>query len=225
MKQLHLLLVSLAALVGAASVLRAETYVRPGAGYFAYTDSHYDNKAGATLALGTAFGPRLGHEIELEVDRVAWEGLWLPYAEPGNGMEPPSPIVGGVTATGKGHLLPVLLGYRFRTGNADSIWRFYAGASIGATHVTGDLSSVQALAPPYGSRAGSVSSWRTTWGGAAGLEVHLSRNLSLDIGYRFRVVDGPTVTLRDRAAADMTGTQDLGTLSTHVVAVSLGWTF
>jgi opacity protein-like surface antigen len=225
MKRLHVLLASLAVLSSSAPALTAETYVRAGAGYFAFTDSHYDDKAGATLAIGTVLGSQGSHEIQFEADLVAWEGRWTPGSIPSDGMGAPIPVAGGVTTDGNGHLLPVLLGYRFRTGSAESTWRFYVGASAGATHITGDLSSLQSLPPPYGNKAGSVSSWRATYGAAAGVEIRLAPRLTLDIGYRYRGVDGPSVTMREVKDASVTATHDLGKLSTHVAALNLGWRF
>lgn len=222
MKQLHTLVVSLAAL-GAALALHAETYVRAGAGYFAFTNSAYEDKGGATLAFGTALGAQRSHQLELEIDLVVWKADWTPALEVVNGVPLPTP--GSATTIGDGHLLPVLLGYRFRTGNSDSVWRFYVGANLGATHVTGDVDATQALAPPYGHKTASISSWRATVGGAAGVEVRLAAHLTLDLGYRYREVNGPTVTLHEVAAADVTDSQDLGHLSAHVATLSLGWTF
>ncbi len=214
---------ALLATLGTALTLQAETYLRPGLAHFSFTNSHYEDETGGSLAVGTTLGTGGNHQLEFEADLVAWKAEWLPIADSAGG--PPILLPGGTTTTGDGHLLPLLLGYRYRTGTADSVWRFYAGANLGATRVTGDLLSLQALPPPYGTRSASVSSWRATAGVAVGVEFRLAPHFRIDLGYRFRAVDGPTVTLRVPTVPTSSSTQDMGSLSTSVVTAGCTWSF
>ena len=215
MKHLHRTLALIAAL-GAALAVQAGTYVRPIVGYFAFDNSDFKNKTGFGLAVGSTLDSGGNHEVELEIDQVAWEAVWI---------NPGPRAIGSTFPMGDGHLIPVLVGYRYRTGTPDSPLRFYVGANLGATYVSGDIlqSAPSPLDHPW---TGSVSSWRATLGGAIGVEIRLTHHVNLDVGYRYRAVHGPTAKLRrPDTPADVWYSHSLGNLSTSVFTLGLNCSF
>lgn len=110
----------------------------------------------------------------------------------------------------------------------------YVGAGLGATYVNWDtLGSnaycVGATCPPPGAfQAGTQydggKSWRFTWALMAGLAYDISNNLKVDLGYRFRDIEGGEMFEFDRASqlAGATGIQgnDPG-FRTHEVRIGL----
>jgi opacity protein-like surface antigen len=58
----------------------------------------------------------------------------------------------------------------------------YIGAGVGAAQVT--VSDFQGATPPL-SGAGSNSQWRLAWAAMAGTALAVSRNLQVDVGYRY----------------------------------------
>lgn len=110
----------------------------------------------------------------------------------------------------------------------------YVGAGLGATYVNWDnLGSnaycVGATCPPPGAFAASTQndggkSWRFTWALMAGLAYDISNNLKIDLGYRYRDIEGGEMFEFDRASqlAGATGVQgnDPG-FRTHEVRIGL----
>lgn len=110
----------------------------------------------------------------------------------------------------------------------------YIGAGLGATYVNWDtLGSsaycVGATCPPPGAFATGTQyegekSWRFTWALMAGLAYDISNNLKVDLGYRFRDIEGGEMFAFDRASqlAGASGVQgnDPG-LRTHEVRIGL----
>jgi opacity protein-like surface antigen len=109
----------------------------------------------------------------------------------------------------------------------------YVGAGAGMTRVNwNDLSSAQYCVggtcptPPYAGTVthGGEGDWRFTWALMAGLAYDITPHLKLDVGYRYRHIDGGAMYGWDAtsATAGATGVQasDKG-LATHEVRVGL----
>lgn len=109
----------------------------------------------------------------------------------------------------------------------------YVGAGAGYTYVSwntlkSDLYCVGAGCGTTGfvgqTLNGGLKDWRFTWQAMAGVAYSLSKNLKLDVGYRYRHIDGGEMFKWDAAAvaAGATGTQGRdGNLSQHEVRVGL----
>lgn len=110
----------------------------------------------------------------------------------------------------------------------------YVGGGLGMTYVDwGSLNSnaycVGATCPPpdafvASSESGGQKSWRFTWALMAGMAYDLTNNLKVDLGYRYRNIDGGQMFEFDRPSQEAGATgaqgQDPG-LTTHEIRVGL----
>ncbi|HWL04473.1 MAG TPA: outer membrane beta-barrel protein [Xanthobacteraceae bacterium] len=93
----------------------------------------------------------------------------------------------------------------------------YLGAGAGTAYVrTSDYASL--AAPPFGTPAASTQ-WNLAWAVMAGLSYDISRNLALDVGYRYlNMGDAHTV-------SDPFGAMTFKSLAAHEVRFGLRWMF
>ncbi len=68
----------------------------------------------------------------------------------------------------------------------------YVGGGVGAVHLNYDTPTLEACTPLFCGTAGAKGeeSWRFAWSVSAGVAYDVSRNLALDIGYRYMNVEG-----------------------------------
>lgn len=129
----------------------------------------YSGATGAGITGGRFFGARQQHEVSLDVSSAKWEA-----DEFDSGLR----LKGDETHT------PVLLNYRYHVTGSDEFRnvQFYLGPCVGYTRSKVDFTIT-------GLETGPVqledSDWVFSWGGNAGFLVTLTRNLELEVGYRY----------------------------------------
>jgi len=202
MKTPACLLIALLASVGAA---RADVFVRPSFQYLSSAASHFEDKAGASVAVGTHLGQKGEHEFSAELGYSDWSYIHHPNL----------PILAAVWWDGSGRMMPLLANYRYVYFPEGYKVGFYAGASAGLLRMDGDL-EVALSGVRY---TGSVSEWKALYGGTAGLVIPLSKNFSLDLGYRYLQSAGISPTLS--AYGTISNSWDLGAYKAHVLSLGV----
>ena len=147
-------------------------FLRPSGWYVDYNNPDYKSKTGAAVAVGATLGVTQAHELAVEVAQVSW-AVQRPF-----GLIVPGGFLG---VTGSGRLTPVLANYRCYLGRPEARVRFYGGGSLGEAKVAGDIAFLQS-GFSYG---GHTDTWRTMFGGTAGVAISLTPAVRLDVGYRY----------------------------------------
>jgi opacity protein-like surface antigen len=203
------------ALAFGGAIVRAETalFVAPVAGHLAFGQSHYSGQSSYGFAIGTLLGADQSYEFSVE-----WTTAKLAYTQ-----IPPADIIGASSTQVRGHIRPLLLGYRYRFGWADSRFRFFVGPTVGFTRATGHGSYDAPVS--FGPYTADFSRWSASFGGSGGVEIELWKGGSLQLGYRY---------LRIAAPADFDGVQleggrhqsvDLGAADTHFAFAAVRLSF
>ena len=204
----------LIALLAASALVRvadAQPFVRLIDSYYHLNNDKYSKINGFGIAAGSMLGDQGTHELSLEWDRAKWSYL-----------EQPSPgIYGGTSVYGSGTIQPVLFNYRFRFGDDNSRIRFYLGPSVGLTLTHGNLTSSNSSSIYY---SGGYKAWSVTYGGGAGIQLRIVRDVWLDAGYQYVWIEGVDASLPYHSAVGGTGsplTLNLGDLKATVLRLSL----
>jgi hypothetical protein len=202
MKAPTCLLIALLATVGAA---RADVFVRTSSLYLSSAASHFEDKAGASFAVGTHLGQKGEHELSAELGYSNWS-----YSD-----KPGLPVVGASWWDGSGHMMPLLANYRYVYFPEGYKVGVYAGPSLGLLRMDGDL-SVALSGLRY---SGTVSEWKCLYGGTVGLVFPLGKTFSIDLGYRYlqSAAISPTLT----ANGTIRNAWDLGAYKAHVLALGV----
>lgn len=110
--------------------IRAEPFVRAAGIYAVFQRDGFANRAGFSLAAGTALGADGNHELGLETGGLDWK-----YHK---AFEIPPGVIGASRGEGgDGRLIPVILTYRYRFGSAATPLRFHVEAVTGYTRSSG----------------------------------------------------------------------------------------
>jgi len=194
----------LLALLASVGVARADVFVRPSFQYLASAASHFEDKAGAAVAVGTHLGQKGEHEFSAELGYSNWS-----YID-----KPGLPVLGASWWDGSGRLMPLLANYRYVYFPEGYKVGLYAGPSLGLLRMDGDL-SVALSGVQY---KGSVSEWKCVYGGTVGLVLPLNKTVSVDLGYRYLQSAGISPTLN---AGLVSHAWDLGAYKAHVLALGV----
>jgi hypothetical protein len=147
----------------------SEIFIRPAAWYVDYDADGFDSEFAPAVAIGGVFAPSGRHEISLETAHLSWK--WnAPFA-------PGSPF----RTVGSGHLTAVVGNYRYYFQDSTARWRVFAGASAGATKLSGsNLSPLSGVV-----LAGNLDGWLSTFAGTFGISTRVAENISIELAYRY----------------------------------------
>ena len=149
---------------------RAESFVRPILSYDSPTNAGFGSAMGYGVAFGTWFGAGKDHEVSFEWHYTDWN-----YSQPYSGYS----VAGGEKN------MPLLVNYRYQSGNAQSPVRFYIGPSLGFTRTHLQVTANFPTFAPGPAIVVDETDWSFTWSGATGIIVKISDRADLDIGYRY----------------------------------------
>lgn len=148
----------------------AEVFLRPSVWHFDYDAPGFESKFGPALEIGTTLAASGRHAVSMEAARLPWE-YNLPVT--------PGSLLGTV---GSGHLTSVLANYRYYFHAPAARWRVFAGASAGATKISGHAKT-RLSGVAYD---GELDGWSKTFGGTLGVSLAVARNVSIDFAYRYQ---------------------------------------
>lgn len=158
-----------------ATASSAEYFIRPLIAHVDPDQDGYSSATGFGLAGGRYFGPKLQHELSVDLTFTKWEDS----ANMGS--------MGSVSAE-EAHM-PVLVHYKYHFALSDgpSPLRLYVGPGLGMTQTELDL---RGTVTGLGTFADSDSNWNFTWAASVGIIFKLSPKVDLDFGYRYLHVKG-----------------------------------
>jgi opacity protein-like surface antigen len=181
------------------------SYVRMSAVHVMPKSDSSDDTTGAMIAFGATFDNRYSdtaNQFELEVGYAKWD-----YSEAG--------VVGAIPYTAEAELtfVPVLVTYRYQWNFSERVG-LAVGPSVGMTYIKGS-GSANALGTTI---SVSDNDWVFSYGAGAQLNIQLTENAAVTLGYRYL--------LNDDATLSVLGTDvKLEDLDTHLfeIGLSVGW--
>lgn len=205
----------IAALALGAVSARAETtaFVAPVAGHLSFGQAPYSDQTSYGLTVGALFGADQAHEFSVE-----WTTAQTRYVR-----TPPPDVMGASYDQVRGRMHPLLFGYRYHFGPAESRLRFFAGPIAGFTRSTGH--GMHDAPVSIGPFTGDFSHWAVSFGGSAGAEFELVTGLSVQLGYRYLHIDSPLDFDGTRIEGPEHRRIELGSADTHFAFASLRWSF
>lgn len=182
-------------------------YIRLSAAHFIPKADSSDDATGALVAFGVTIDNRFSdtaNQFELEVGYADWD-----YAETG--------VIGGIAYSAKADLkvVPLLLTYRYQWNFNDSIG-FAVGPSLGVLYLKASGSATDGV-----TRVGvSDTDWVLSYGAGAQLNVRLTENAVVTLGYRYLWNEDASFSVGGVNAK-------IGGLDSHVIELGLriGWPY
>lgn len=138
----------------------------------------YSNATGVSVTAGRTFGSRGQHELSLQLDYAKWKF---------------NDTDGYVTVGGSDKYTPTLLNYRYHVWGTDQFKnvQFYMGPAVGFTYEKVDYN----LTGSGVRLSGDDSDWLFTWSGSAGFLIPVTRQVEIDLGYRYLHFEGGEFTI------------------------------